>query len=396
MFGRYIIGVLLGWVLSGASYTIYGDIGEVDLPTLSSDAKVSILTVDPGFEIHSIFGHCSIRIQDSQLGIDAVYGYGAVLTSQTRFFLESSVENRNGTFMRSTFDKYLESHLSRKRRVTECVLNLNQSQNQSISDRLLDEYLMKDRFYPYHPFRNNCATREFDLLISVLGDSLDFAMPLDALTESTFFKNIQPYFGNHPWTALGTNLSLGLGTHKRLTYREEAFLPKRLEEIVKETFITKESGMESLVYSINELVYDYGEVDSSGELNPKWLLYLVLGLSLVALVNEKLSGVYYSRLDFALFGFVTLLGLVLIYTSIYIAHDYSNNNYNLIWAFPLHAFAFVPFVNRALRLKYFAIWMGLYSLLFLVYWILLPPLFVQLWPLFLALIVRSYSITIAK
>ena len=47
-----------------------------DVPVLSKDAYVSVLTIMPGAPLYSAFGHTAIRVRDDSLGIDAVYNYG--------------------------------------------------------------------------------------------------------------------------------------------------------------------------------------------------------------------------------------------------------------------------------------------------------------------------------
>ena len=40
------------------------------------NVSVSLLTVSPGTELYSLFGHSAIRIQDPLHGIDDVYNFG--------------------------------------------------------------------------------------------------------------------------------------------------------------------------------------------------------------------------------------------------------------------------------------------------------------------------------
>src|SRR5690606_37400248 len=39
-------------------------------------ASISILTILPGDEVYSMFGHTAIRVQDPEQGIDHTYNYG--------------------------------------------------------------------------------------------------------------------------------------------------------------------------------------------------------------------------------------------------------------------------------------------------------------------------------
>ncbi len=53
--------------------------------TLSNEAQISILTVDSGKEIWTVFGHTAIRIHDPINNIDEVYNYGTFDFDQNRF-----------------------------------------------------------------------------------------------------------------------------------------------------------------------------------------------------------------------------------------------------------------------------------------------------------------------
>ena len=366
---------------------------EVELPTLSEEAEISLITVGPGQAIHSIFGHCALRVHDPKLGINAVYSYSAVITSKKRFFLESSTENRNGIYSRSTYDRYIEQHTLLGQEVRECILNLEQRQKQAFSDRLLNAYFREARFYPYHPFSKNCATLQLDLIISIIGEALFFEKGLYEKTDLSFFEHIQPYFPRHPWTAIGTNLALGIRTHRGLTYRERAFLPQLLEESLQNAFIQTPRGEEPLITE-QRVVIEENPV-SKTPLTPKpiWPLLAILGLTIYFTFNEAITGRYASQFDQLLMGSVSILGIVLVYTSIYIAHDYSALNLHLAWASPLHILALLlPAGLKRITRIYYRIYTFAFGLISAVFFFAIPDLFEQLWPLLLALLIRSTRI----
>jgi Domain of unknown function (DUF4105) len=50
---------------------------QIVAQTLSPNAKISLLTVSPGAELYSTFGHSAYRINDPQQRLDVVFNYGA-------------------------------------------------------------------------------------------------------------------------------------------------------------------------------------------------------------------------------------------------------------------------------------------------------------------------------
>ena len=56
--------------------TAYSPATAQDIPVLSDDARVSLITILPGEDVYSTFGHSAIRVVDPALGIDESYNYG--------------------------------------------------------------------------------------------------------------------------------------------------------------------------------------------------------------------------------------------------------------------------------------------------------------------------------
>ena len=65
---------------------LMGSIGFSQTLKLSVYSEVSILTVGPGEELFTAFGHTAIRIKDPLLRIDVVYNYGMFDFNQPNFY----------------------------------------------------------------------------------------------------------------------------------------------------------------------------------------------------------------------------------------------------------------------------------------------------------------------
>ncbi|MEE8488128.1 MAG: DUF4105 domain-containing protein, partial [Gemmatimonadota bacterium] len=63
--------VLAAFTAAGAPCT-----AAQEIPTLSESARVSLISILPGADVYSTFGHSAIRIADPTLGIDESYNYG--------------------------------------------------------------------------------------------------------------------------------------------------------------------------------------------------------------------------------------------------------------------------------------------------------------------------------
>ena len=45
-------------------------------PPLTTNARISLITAEPGKELYTSFGHSAIRVYDPATGLDLVYNYG--------------------------------------------------------------------------------------------------------------------------------------------------------------------------------------------------------------------------------------------------------------------------------------------------------------------------------
>ncbi len=366
---------------------------NLELSTLSSSSEVSLLTIEFGTGILSAFGHCSIRIKDPQLGIDAVYHYGISAPSAIKFILGSIEENRFGMLMRSSTEGYLENYTESKRQISESILNLELSEKNLLFERLLNDYFGQNRRYNYRPFQTNCATQLFDFLFTVVDCQIDFEEPIDKATNESYFEIIQPYLENRPWVALALNLTFGTDAHRAITYRETAFIPDRLESLLSESSIVRAGQSKSTIESIHYLFEREDQNARKLVINPFILLFAGLLLTIYITIREVVSKMRNARFDFILFGLISIASLGLIYISANIMHSYSSFNYNLAWIMPLHIVPLLNFIPNRARRIYFRIWTGLFIGVFFAYWLYLYPLFKQLWPLILVFTIRSCCIT---
>ena len=67
---------------------------------LSDEAEVSLLTMLPGEEVYSLFGHSALRIRDDAAGLDRTYNFGTFSFDQPFFLLR---------FLRGSLDYQLDT-----------------------------------------------------------------------------------------------------------------------------------------------------------------------------------------------------------------------------------------------------------------------------------------------
>jgi Domain of unknown function (DUF4105) len=96
--------------------------------TLSPEATISLLTISPGAELYSTFGHSAIRIRDPRQGLDFNFNYGAFDFRTKGFYIKFL----RGTLPYQISGNYFENDVAGwsqdNRAVIEQVLNLSQAQ----------------------------------------------------------------------------------------------------------------------------------------------------------------------------------------------------------------------------------------------------------------------------
>lgn len=331
------------------------------VPRLSEDSRVSLITILPGQDVYSTFGHSALRVVDPQLGIDEAYNYGtfdfgsspdSIAGFIARFTygdLNYRLDIQNGRDMVAGYWRFLH------RAAIEQVLNLSAEERQTLFERLRVNALPENRYYQYDFFFDNCATRLLDAIEATFGPSLTFTAepPGKSLREL-----LDRYLPGVPWTDFGMNLGLGLPSDRQATAREATFLPELLMEHLATGSIDRGGSTVPLVVRTDTLT---GGPDLSWEADPSppWpaiVLWVLCAAGMLLTVAELRSGRDRGRIvDALFFGVLGLAGLVAAFLWFVSLHRVTDGNLNLAWALPTHLVAAVVIArDRGRR------WLGSY------------------------------------
>jgi hypothetical protein len=300
---------------------------------LSDSAKISLLTVAPGKELYSTFGHSGIRIQDSDNNIDIVFNYGTFDFNQPNFYI-NFVKGRLLYMLEvSSFQNFLEMYEYEERSVFESVLLLEKKEKQNILDFLLHNARPENKNYRYEFFFDNCATRIRDVFEKELGNKLQYnSAKLD--TTKTLRKMLDIYVEHKPWIKLGFYLILGLPSDVRATPRMQAFLPDYLKKLIETASVTRGDTLAPLVIKKQALLKYESHPDTNDFFTPKiTLLFFLIFILIVSLVEPAIKR-RFVLLDFLLFFSAGLLGWFLIGMWVFTEHYAVPKNLNVLWANP--------------------------------------------------------------
>lgn len=358
---------------------------------LSNRAEVSIITCGPyQSELYSAFGHSAIRIYDPTSRLDLAYNYG-VFHFDSKFYLNFT---RGYLFYKLgvyPYPQFRDYYVSENRDVHEQILNLSSDQKQQVFEYLYRNALPENAIYRYDYFYNNCATKVRDVFVELFKDTLKFDGTY-INTSYTIRDLTEIYLSKQPWGDLGIDICLGLPMDKKLTPFEYMFLP----DYVKSGF---EHATINGVPIVKKTIHSYvarQEVPPFNLFHPLYVFCLFLTITLILSYSDWRKRKLSKWFDVVLFSTCGWIGILLCLLWVATDHAAAAYNYNLLWAFPLHAIAAIFLIKKRsspLLGKYFLA-VGICSIATLLLWPFLPQhLNGFLFPLIIALGLRALLIS---
>lgn len=302
-------------------------------PMLSDHAKVSVVTCSPGEEIYAIFGHTALRIQDPVHNMDRVYNYGTFQFNTPAFTIKFAGGRLLYFLSVTSYPSFAASYIADNRALSEQVLHLSKVEKQRIFDKVEENLQPEHRYYYYQFFSDNCTSRVYELIASVLGP--DFQTDTTYIREQLSFRQlIRPHLEAFPWTRVGMNVGLGLEADHKTQLHERVFLPDELELALDHS----RNGSMPLVKEKNFLYQPTENPVKKASLVLSPFLFLTILAMLVSGFSyyEYRNGLHLLWLDRLVFGFTGFLGLVLLLLWLFSAHTPTHQNLNILWLNPLN------------------------------------------------------------
>ncbi len=299
---------------------------------ISDSAEVSVLTLYPGEEIYTLWGHSTLRVWDPVTGTDISYNYGTFDFRNPLSFIARFSYGKLDYFLSLHHSFALLGHpwLSDGRGVVEQKLNMTAQEVRLLYDNLSTNALPENREYRYDFLDDNCATRIIDALETSLQTQL-----IDSESSGiTFRRLIQPYVDSHPLLDVGINLAMGIPVDQEATNRQLSFLPIELQILLENSYTNDGSP---LVTQTDTL---FGTpVSPVSRQGMSWLTGVGWGICLLAFVFflYDIRNPRRRIFDFLLLGAVTLIGLIIAFFWFVSLHEITRPNLNILWAWPLHA-----------------------------------------------------------
>ena len=319
---------------------------------LSDAAAASLLTMAPGKEVYSLYGHSGVRITDPATGLDRTYNYGTFDFEQPGFVLR---------FMRGQLDYLLDTaptgqelakYAFLERPVVEQRLALRPETVRALYRLLEENARPENRAYRYDFVRDNCSTRIVDILDAALVESGQPRVALADTAPVTFRAMLAPYQEPMPVVDFGIDLALGAPLDRPATPREQTFLPEHLAD----AFDAATVGGRPLVAARDTILTVPGWAPQpDGPPVPLWTTLAVLALALGVTVLRRRGRRSIARaFDAVLLGVAGLAGTVVLLLWTATDHTVIGPNWQLAWLWPTHLAAAVRLGRPSRGLRVYA------------------------------------------
>lgn len=374
-----IIAILIALLFSFSAKTFAQD---------TCHLRISLLTVTPGEELYSTFGHSALRVTDSVSHQDIVYNYGTFYFDDPDFYTKFIRGKLLYYLSTDDFQSFQSQNQSDNRGITEQVLNLSCGQKQNIIMLLKANMMAQNRGYKYDFAFDNCTTRLRDLVEKATDSTVHFGEVLNG--DLTFRQLIYIYLNNNDkqWSKLGIDILLGSKMDIYASPYQVMFLP----DYLMKTFDNSTVNSLPLVSDKSSLYKIDHSKNKKDNLTHPFFLFLCLFVIIAFLSFSKKIFIqkFLAALDGFLFFVTGLLGILLLFMWFGTDHIMCRNNYNLLWAWPTNLIAaFYVHSKKGWAKKYFILY-AVFNIILIAAWGLVPQhLNAALIPFIAILIFRS-------
>lgn len=383
---------LLGLVVLGGLLLIPPTPSTAQPDSLSEQSEITMVTILPGDPVYTMFGHSALRVHDPVQDVDRLYNYGT-FDFDDPFFIPKFAYGHLRYFLSvASYPGAVQVYKQQGRPVIEQHLNLTAEQRNALYHFLQTNAQPENRYYQYDFFFDNCSTRIRDAMELALGDAVTFADQPDP--DRSFRHLLDPYAADRPLLDLGFDLGLGTPADRSPSPREAMFLPEQLLDAFNHATINRDGTSQPLVTQTDTTFWISGYTSTPSSFDwPTTLAWLFLGLTLGWTAWQATTGRPPGEAGDALFlAVVGLIGVAVFFLWFISEHMVTQNNWNLLWAWPTHLFAAAAILRRP-KSQMLHVYLGATALSTAVIalgWTWLPQdLHAAVFPFVLALGVRS-------
>ena len=310
--------------------------------------QIQLVTIAPGDELYTWWGHSAIVVTDTRLGESRFYNYGLFSFETEDFFSNFAMGRLWFEVGDMPTMAALHAYRQRNRSIIIQTLNIPPEKKAEISRFVEINILPENRRYLYDHYYDNCSTRIRDILNMASNGAL--YKSTDVLTDTTFRRITRRFSGRHFFADTLLMFLMGQSIDERITVWETMFLPTELSKAIDTLMIETPEG-EINPFVAERVVWNRATgrkpiPKTAGSAVPLALSCgggVFLFIALIWYVVRRKPTV--RRIIFGIVScvagfFIGLPGIILLFMSLFTDHTVTYWNENLFLANPLTFVAF--------------------------------------------------------
>ena len=305
---------------------------------------LKIAVMGPGDELYFWWGHVALIIEDSNTGTSRFFDYGLFSFENERFFYNFAFGRLlyccGVTQTNRNMDFYEESN----RDIILYTLNVPPENRIIVRDYAEFNVLPENRNYFYHHFKDNCSTRIRDLIDLAVGGQFKEQYG-NAPGRYTFRRHVRRHTWYNSPVDWALNFWMGQVIDVPITIWEEMFLPSEVGKRIEDFWYTDANGERQKLVTSKEIIYEsHGRPGVLDVPRKQWPRELAFSLALSVIIGfffflqkkNSRAGIILAGLSMSFTGFVFgVAGLLLYFMNLFTNHDYTFQNYNMLFGTPL-------------------------------------------------------------
>jgi len=306
--------------------------------------RLKVAVAGPGDELYFWWGHIALVIEDTDTGDSYFFDYGLFSFDNDNFFYNFTF----GRLLYSCGVSYAQDSINvykkTNRDITLYTLDVPPEQRLKVRDFAVLNIQPENRDYYYHHFRDNCSTRIRDI-IDIATNGQFFEQYGQEPSRFTLRQQVRRHTWFSPAADWFLNFLMGQVIDTPITVWDDMFLPSEVGKRIEEFWYTDDDGVRrKLVSSIEVINKAQGRPEVLDVPRKQWPIELAFSLALSAIfgfffflqakkirAGRILAGISIS-LTSLFFG---IAGLLLYFLNLFTNHDYTYQNYNMLFCSPL-------------------------------------------------------------